>query len=289
MLARIVKSIAFLSACSAILFVTAQLDAAEEKKKSKSSKPKIAFIIDDIGHKKREAEIIAKLNAPLTLAVLPYTPHGTQLAELGHKQGKEIMLHLPMQPATEQRLVTKHTLSINMMQDEFVETVEKALADVPHIQGVNNHMGSLFTQLPQQMSWLMQTMNANDNSLFFIDSFTSERSIAFEVATKHSIANAKRDVFLDRQLDAPHMNEQIKKLKRIAKRNGHAIAIGHPFKETVSLLKRHIPELEREGFELVTVSELLKETNNTSKPKQLAQNQKEITTIGSSSSEPALQ
>jgi len=202
-----VRFLGLLILCFALISQT-PITAADKNTKTKSTykgKPKIAFIIDDIGHKKREAEIIARLDAPLTLAVLPFTKHGTKLAELGHREGKEIMLHLPMQPSVDQRLMTEDTLSINMMQDEFVDIVEKSLADVPHIQGVNNHMGSLFTQLPDQMNWLMQTLNADSTDLFFIDSFTSERSIAFEVASQHDIPNAKRDVFLDRELNSAHM------------------------------------------------------------------------------------
>ncbi len=222
-----------------------------------SNKLKIAIIIDDLGHKYAEGVEVIELDIPLAVAVLPFTPHGKKLAELAHANNQEVMLHLPMQPSSAMHLMTDNTLSIQMMKDEFQGLVSKALDDIPHVSGVNNHMGSLFTQLPDQMQWLMQSIQNKSKDIFFIDSFTSQFSIAYQIADKNNIATARRDVFLDRELSANHMRAQIDTIRRTANANGYAIAIGHPFPETIALLKQSIPELRKQGFEFVKVSELL--------------------------------
>lgn len=241
------------------LFLQNQTFAETSNSVNKNKKPslKIAIIIDDLGHKYNEGVEAINLDIPLAVAVLPFTPHGKKLAELAHKKNQEVMLHLPMQPGTAMHLMTENTLSIQMMQEDFQNLVSKALDDIPHVIGVNNHMGSLFTQLPDQMQWLMQSIKNKSQHMFFIDSFTSQFSIAYQIADKNNIPTARRDVFLDRELSAKHMQAQITAIKNTAKANGYAIAIGHPFPETLALLKKSIPELRQQGFEFVKVSELL--------------------------------
>ena len=241
---------------------------------------KIAIIIDDLGHKYKEGLEAINLDIPLAVAVLPFTPHGKKLAELAHEKNQDVMLHLPMQPGTAMHLMTENTLSIQMMQKDFHDLISKSLDDIPHVIGVNNHMGSLFTQLPDQMQWLMQSIKSKSKHIFFIDSFTSQFSIAYQVANKNNIATARRDVFLDRQLDAAHMQAQISTIKRTAKANGYAIAIGHPFPETLALLEKSIPELRKQGFEFVKVSELLRtEALQNNLAKQIQAEKKKVLTV----------
>jgi len=245
-----------------ILLISQNLSAQVHSSKVNQEKEKfkIAIIIDDLGHKYNEGVEVINLDIPLAVAILPFTPHAKKLAELAHKNNQDVMLHLPMQPSTALHLMTENTLSIQMMQDDFQSLISKALNDIPHVIGVNNHMGSLFTQLPDQMQWLMQSIKNESPDIFFIDSFTSQFSIAYQIAHKNKIPTARRDVFLDRELNALHMQAQITAIKKTAKANGYAIAIGHPFPETLALLKESIPELKQQGYEFVKVSELLETT-----------------------------
>lgn len=237
-------------------------DVKQTKSKTKMIKPKIAIIIDDLGHKYTAGVETINLDIPLAVAVLPFTPHGKKLAEIAHKKDQDVMLHLPMQPGAAMHLMTDKTLSIHMMRDDFEQRIHEALDDIPHVKGLNNHMGSLFTQLPDQMNWLMHAIQTRSDQsseeLFFVDSFTSQFSVAYEVADKNDISTARRDVFLDRELTAKHMQAQIETIKRTARAQGYAIAIGHPFPETLALLKKSIPELEKQGFEFVKITQLLK-------------------------------
>jgi len=253
----------------ALVFVNAQIFAAEI---DTTQTKKIAIIIDDLGYKKSEGEAVIDLDIDLSVAVLPYTQHGKYLANYAHKNNVEVMLHLPMQPSANEKLMTENTLSINMNKEKFIQVVTAALNEIPHIQGVNNHMGSLFTQLPAQMGWLMESLDSFPKQLFFVDSFTSNSSIAFQIAESHSIPNTKRDVFLDRELTEAHMEAQIKKLKQVADKNGHVVVIGHPFTETINLLKKHIPKLKEQGYEFVKVSSLIR-PNKTRTVNTLDQNE----------------
>ncbi len=214
----------------------------------------IAIIIDDLGYNLTHGVATARLPGALTLAVLPQSPNGIAIAELGHQQGKLIMVHAPMSNLQQLPLDTGG-LTENMSQQEFADTLYQNLESIPHAQGLNNHMGSHLTQLEQPMQWLMETL-AREN-LFFVDSRTSPESIAWETAQSYQVPTRKRDVFLDNQRNHEAIGEQFDQLLRIAKRRGNAIAIGHPYPETIEFLANVIPSLHELGVELVPVSHLI--------------------------------
>ncbi len=214
----------------------------------------IAIIIDDLGYNLRHGIALARLPGALTLAVLPHSPNGIALAELGHQQGKLIMLHAPMSNL-QQLPLDAGGLTDQMTQQEFINTLYQGLDSIPHIQGVNNHMGSYLTQLPEPMSWLMNTLAREQ--LFFVDSRTSPDSIAWETARNLALPTQKRDVFLDNERSVEAIGSQFDQLLRIAKRRGSAIAIGHPYPETVTFLTEVLPGLAELGVELVPVTALI--------------------------------
>ena len=47
------------------------------------------------------------------------------------------------------------------------------------------------------------------------------------------------------------------KLVKKSKENGFAIGIGHVKPKTLNVLKKHIPELQKEGFKFEFVSKML--------------------------------
>jgi uncharacterized protein len=214
----------------------------------------IAILIDDLGYNLRQGIAAARLPGALTLAVLPHSPNGVAIAELGHQRGKLIMLHAPMSNVKKLPL-DAGGLTETMSQQEFVDILYQNLEAIPHVQGLNNHMGSYLTQLDTPMTWLMETL-AREN-LFFIDSRTSPQSIAWETAQSFQVPTRKRDVFLDNKRDQAAIGEQFDQLLRIAKRRGNAIAIGHPYPETIAFLAGVIPSLHELGVELVPVTQLI--------------------------------
>ena len=119
-------------------------------------------------------------------------------------------------------------------------------------------MGSLLTQHPGHMSWLMQTLSSRTDNLFFVDSKTTAQTVASRIAEEHYIPNISRDVFLDNIRSEQAIHHQLKYLKKIAKRKGHAVAIGHPYPSTIKLLTEYLPTLLEHNIEVVPVTALIK-------------------------------
>lgn len=218
-----------------------------------SAKPRIAIIIDDIGYQKSDLNVVA-LPYALTVAVLPHTPYGQKAAELAFNQQKDVILHMPME-ATSQNALGPGALTQHMSRQQIHHTLELALADIPYAIGMNNHMGSLFTALEQQMSWTMEYLG--QRQLFFIDSLTTPQSTAKHFAAQHNVTLLARHIFLDNEQTQQAIEKQFQQLLNIARRHQTAIAIGHPYPETYRFLQQRLPELAAEGIELVAISALL--------------------------------
>lgn len=225
----------------------------------------IAIIIDDIGYSRVQGSLAAALPGPVTLAILPHSPHGARLAEAGHQAGKEIMLHAPMSNLQGKPL-DEGALTSDMDRLAFVATLGASLQSVPHVKGLNNHMGSLLTQDVKAMQWLMAELKARE--LYFVDSRTSAATRAGETARRYGLANAERDFFLDNEQDEAKIRSQLKRFIAMAKRRGQGIAIGHPYPATLKVLTEALPQFSAQGLRLVPVSTLLKSTPvNTTPPR----------------------
>ena len=236
-------------AIALLALVTSSLSAAD-------SRPKIAIIIDDLGYRLEAGKRAIDLPGPITFAVLPDAPRSKTLAQRAHRRGKEVLLHLPLQARPDDSESGNGGLRLDMSHREFRAVFERSLNAVPHVVGINNHRGSLLTRHPGSMSWLMQEISAREN-LFFVDSYTTHESVALLMAKEAGVAARKRDVFLDPDQDPLTVAREFERMKRLARARGSVIAIGHPYAGTLSLLERELPKLAAEGFDLVTISELV--------------------------------
>ena len=219
--------------------------------------PRIAIIIDDLGYRMDAGQRAIELPGPISFAVLPGTPRARALAVLAFESGKEVLLHLPLQARPNDSAQDPLGINLDMSRREFGDTFERALTSVPHAIGVNSHRGSLLTRHPGHMRWLMEEILARDN-MFFIDSFTTHESVALQIASETGINARKRDVFLDPDRAPETVAREFERMKRLAKKRGSVVAIGHPHAATLELLERELPKLADEGFELVTISVLVK-------------------------------
>lgn len=218
--------------------------------------PRIAIIIDDLGYELAAGHRAIALPGPVTCAMLPAAPGTTSLARSANAQGKEILLHLPMQAANHIGKTEPHNITLDMSRRRFAETFEQAITSVPYAIGVNNHRGSLLTRHPGHMQWLMEEILERD-SLFFIDSYTTHESIALQIAAESGVQALKRDVFLDSDPRPESVAREFERLKTLARKQGWAVAIGHPYEATLSHLEQALPRLADEGLTLVPLSELL--------------------------------
>lgn len=217
---------------------------------------KVAIVIDDIGYRHTDRAALL-LPRQVAFAVLPHTPHGKDLAKQAWQQQREIMLHVPME-SIKGLNPGPGALTSNMSEQNIQETLQAQIDDIPHVIGINNHMGSRLTQLSMPMESTMKFLKAND--LFFLDSRTSKFSQAEYIAKQHGVPTLHRKLFLDNKLDEAYIENQFMKLVSLSKRDGTAIAIAHPHPKTLKVLHRMLPTLTQHQVELVHISSLLQPT-----------------------------
>lgn len=218
----------------------------------------IAIIIDDIGHQQHSSYQSAHLPGNVTLAVLPFSPYASAVASWVRDSGKELMMHIPMEP--ENHLAWDEGLTRSMGEYQLRNRLAAMLDSVPSISGINNHMGSALTQNATAMGWVMDELALRQ--LYFIDSRTSAKTQALKTAKRWRLPSAKRDVFLDNDRDPEAIAVQFDKLLTLAEKRGSAIAIGHPYRETLHFLAAIEPLLRERKIKLVPVSELLKKSKS---------------------------
>ena len=217
---------------------------------------RVAIIIDDLGYRLDAGRRAIALPGPVTFAVLPGTPRAATLARWAHEQGKEVLLHLPLQANSDDKDQEPIGIDLDMSRERLALTFEHALSSVPHVIGVNGHKGSLLTRHPGHMQWLMEEIRARDN-LFFVDSYTTAHSVALQMATEAGVSALRRDVFLDPDPSPETVSRQFERMKVLARKRGFVVAIGHPYDATLALLERELPGLDEQGIKLVSISELL--------------------------------
>ncbi|MFP4346971.1 MAG: divergent polysaccharide deacetylase family protein [Thermodesulfobacteriota bacterium] len=217
--------------------------------------PRVAIIIDDVGYDRTIAENLLSLDAALTFSVLPHSPHRKVLISKIASQGRELMLHLPMEPIEYPKVDPGPDALITRMDpDRLLDRLEAHLNDMPEAAGVNNHMGSRMTARFPDMYRIFSVLK--ERRLFFIDSYTTPDSACLPSARLMRIPFARRDVFLDHSQDPADVRSQINRLIRLAEIYGEAVAIGHPHPVTYAVLKRELPRL-LQRVEIVPASHLV--------------------------------
>jgi len=213
----------------------------------------IAIVIDDIGYHQRDLELLT-LPGQLSYSILPHTPYSQAFASLASQSNKELLLHVPMQALNGKKL-GPGALTLSMSKEQLQQTLGTALASLPQVKGVNNHMGSALTQQSQAMKWTMEVLKKRH--LYFLDSRTTDLSQAQNAANFLGVANISRQVFLDNIITPEQLQLRFDELKQQATDHNFAIAIAHPYPETIDFLREALPQLIDQGFELVPVSQLV--------------------------------
>ena len=217
---------------------------------------RVAIIIDDLGHQLRAGRRAIALPGDVAFAFLPGTPQAASLARRAFRDGKDVLLHLPLQAESEAGAPDPVGITLDMSRTEVGAVFEEALRSVPHAIGVNSHRGSLLTQHPGHMQWLMEEIRARDG-LFFVDSYTTHKSVALQIAAETNVSAIKRDVFLDPDRSPETVAREFARMKALARKRGTVVAIGHPHEATLALLEKEIPLLAEQGIELVRISHLI--------------------------------
>jgi polysaccharide deacetylase 2 family uncharacterized protein YibQ len=224
-----------------------------------ASKAYMTIIIDDLGQSSERDSRTLALPGPVTMAIMPDTPHATAFARQAHKAGKTVILHMPMDPAT-----GPYAWHPGIPIEQLAQRLDAALAKVPYAVGINNHMGSRMTAQREPMAWLMGELQRRH--LIFVDSRTSAATVAAAEAQAQELAHVSRDVFLDDVRTTEAISGQLQQGIALARKQGSAVLIGHPYPQTLDVLAREIPRLKSQGIRLVNLQQMIAERGNQAMP-----------------------
>lgn len=222
-------------------------------------KVKIAIIVDDIGQDRKSIEKLISISPKLSFAVLPHLPYSKYASDRARGVGSDVLLHLPMEP----KIVSGYNaddagegvLLVGQSKSDIIKTITQNLSSVPNAVGVNNHMGSKFTENGELMGLVLEHLK--EKGLFYVDSQTSAKSAGFKLAKSLGMKSAYRDVFLDiKDKGKKYVKKQLKTLVKKAKKRGYAIGICHPYPQTIEALNEELPKLGK-YVEISSVSSIL--------------------------------
>lgn len=206
--------------------------------------PELAILIDDMGYDQAIDNALLSLDAPVSFAFLPGAPHTKKLAGKAFQLGRDVLVHLPLEPLNPKIDPGPGALRLDMAPDIILATLKKDLDAIPHAIGVNNHMGSRFTADRKAMELIMPEIKRR--GLFFVDSKTTGGSVAYSIAREMGVPTAARDIFLDNDQDPAAIKKELRMAILLAKRGRGVIAIGHPFSNTRKVLYEELPLLKKE-------------------------------------------
>ncbi len=245
----------FLSCLLLALSLSGAAHAAPDGEKARPPAIYLSLIIDDLGQNPARDSRTLALPGPVTLAIMPDTPHATEFARQAHAAGKTVMLHMPMDPAT-----GPYAWHPGLPLPELESRLNAALLKVPYAAGINNHMGSRMTSEPVAMAWLMEELQRRH--MFFVDSRTSAKTVAAAAAQRIGLASVSRDVFLDDERTAEAITRQLQIAIKLAHKQGSVVIIGHPYPVTLDVLERELPKLKEQGIEWIELRHMISERGN---------------------------
>lgn len=216
----------------------------------------LVIVVDDLGGNTAGTNKILSLNYPLTLAVFPHLPRSREVAEEAHRQGFEVIVHLPLEAEDEKYNKKNKPIMVDMLDSEIQEKTKDAFMSIPHSVGFNHHQGSKFTTSISALRNILKV--AKENDFFYIDSLTSPHAVGELVAEGVGVKFGKRDIFLDNVKDKNYIKEQFGQLINIAKRKGSAVGICHVSSLTYEVLREELPRLSEVNIKLVFASEVVK-------------------------------
>lgn len=217
-------------------------------------KGRLAIVIDDCGSR---TDVIHTLNAipvPLTYAVMPYKSYTTLSANLGYSAGRQIFVHMPMQPlkiaSSESVYITPDTTD-----GKIKATAGEILDQIPHAIGMNNHQGSYATADSRTMKDVLSVVK--DRGLIYLDSRTNSASVGAQTASAMGVPTGRNSLFIDNDGDVASIEGRLRQAGHIAVNNGSCIVIGHCRPNTAEAIAAMIDELHDAGVDIVFASELM--------------------------------
>jgi polysaccharide deacetylase 2 family uncharacterized protein YibQ len=213
----------------------------------------IAIVIDDLGNSEERLDHVLSIDAPLSLSFLSYAAGLPEMVDRARLKGHEILVHLPMEPLDGDVDAGIKALTTGMSSDELVQAIDWHLSRMHGYVGFNNHMGSKLTADTDRMNLVIKA--AKDRGLIFLDSRTTDRTVAGDMARAAGVPTLDRDIFLDNQVNETAILAQLARAEEIARIQGSAVVIAHPYALTVDLLQKWLPGLD--DIQIVPLSALV--------------------------------
>ncbi|CAM4288986.1 divergent polysaccharide deacetylase family protein [Paenibacillus xylanexedens] len=230
---------------------------------SPSNHKRLAIIIDDVGNDmKGTAEILA-MPVKLTVAVMPFLPTTKKDAIAAHEKGMDVIVHMPMEPKKGRpEWLGPGAITSNLTDEEVRSRVEKAIDDVPHAIGMNNHMGSKITSDKRIMSIVLDV--CKERGLFFVDSRTNFRTVVGELAISKNMPPVGNDIFLDDQNSKQHIRKQLDMAAQRAIDKDICVVIGHvghSGMNTSAVIRESVSRLQNQ-VQFVGIGDLVRDVWN---------------------------
>ncbi len=219
-------------------------------------RPKIAIVIDDLGGEDKISQELLRWDLPITFSILPFAPHSKALAREAHQKGKEVILHLPMEPHGYPQIQPGEGVLLGTMNEaNLLRQLSKDIEAVPHLKGVSNHMGSRLMEDPEKLKMIF--LELKRRGLFFLDSRTTPQTTGLDVAQSVGLRAIERSHFLDHSPDEQEIRRELERLIQFSLSTGKAVGIGHPHPSTIKCLKEMVPKMKEKGIEIVPLSAML--------------------------------
>ena len=237
--------------------ITHQLTFLYSKPSLKAGlQPKIAIVIDDLGGENHISQELLLWNLPLTFSILPFTRYSKTLASEAHQKGREVILHLPMEPHGYPGIKPGEGVLLEEMDEEkLLRQLSKDIEVVPYIKGVSNHMGSRLMEDPEKVKIILSELKRR--GLFFLDSRTTSQTVGLQTAESIGLKAMERTLFLDHSSNESDIKQKLERLIEISLSTGKAIGIGHPHPSTIKALKEMIPKMKEKGIDIVPLSSVM--------------------------------
>jgi polysaccharide deacetylase 2 family uncharacterized protein YibQ len=217
---------------------------------------KVAIVIDDLGGEEHISEELLHWDLPITLSILPFTPRAKTLALEAHRKGREVILHLPMEPHGYPKIRPGEGVLLQEMDEEtLLHQLSKDIEAVPYIKGVSSHMGSQLTEDPEKMEIILSELKRR--GLYFLDSRTTPQTVGIKIARSLGLKAAERTIFLDNSSGAGDIKQKLEELTQLSLATGKGIGIGHPHSSTIKSIKEMIPKMKERGIDIVPLSSMV--------------------------------
>ncbi|GIO62660.1 MULTISPECIES: divergent polysaccharide deacetylase family protein [Paenibacillus] len=238
----------------------AEQPAADQRQSDMKPDKKVAIIIDDFGNGQGGTEEMLSLPIKLTVAIMPFLPTSKTDAELAHKQGHDVIVHMPMEPKQgNPKWLGPGAITSNMSNEEIRKRVEDAIDNVPYAVGMNNHMGSKITGDERIMSIVLEV--CRERGLFFVDSKTNYHSVVGKLAVQMGMPPVANNIFLDDRHTVSHVSKQMKAVETWASEHQNCVTIGHvgvQGKKTAEAIRQSITGMQN-SVSFVGISDLVRD------------------------------